>query len=316
MEIIRGLHNLRPRHQGCAVTIGNFDGVHSGHQALLRHLNKQAQARNLPSLLIIFEPQPREYFLATKAPPRLTNLREKLELLQQTEQLHYVLCLSFNERLGKRSPASIIEQLLVRDLNVRYILVGDDFRFGTERQGDFSLLKQAGQQYNFDVESLDTVLAQKERVSSSLIRELLKQGDISQAEQLLGHAYFMTGRVIRGRELGRTIGVPTANIRPNRHQAAVNGVFAVSVSGVGNRKIPGLANVGMRPTVNGQDLLLEVHLLDFDEPLYGRRLHVQFQRKIREEEKFSGIEPLRAQIERDIRTVRNWLQEGDLTETR
>lgn len=316
MEVIRGLHNIRPEHKGSVVTMGNFDGVHLGHQKLLMRLLEEGKRRRLPTTLITFEPQPLEYFLGEQAPPRLTRFREKLELLQATGVAR-VLCLPFNKQLAQRSADFIAAELLLKKLGTAYILVGDDFHFGADRQGDFALLQRAGAQHGFASESHATVLSGTERISSSLIRRLLAAGDIAPAEALLGHPYVITGRAIHGRKLGRTIGVPTANIRLSKHQTPLRGVFAVAAeianqrftSGQSRRRLVGLANIGMRPTVQGDGWLLEVHLFDFDESIYGQRLRVRFLVKIRAEQKFDGIEALRTQVQKDIEVAKRRLQE-------
>lgn len=307
MEVIRGLHNIRPEHKGSVVTMGNFDGVHLGHQKLLTRLREEGERRRLPITLITFEPQPLEYFLGEQAPPRLTRFREKLELLRATG-VERVLCLPFNKQLARRSADSIVAELLLEKLGVTYVLVGDDFHFGTDRRGDFALLQRAGVRHGFVSESHATVLSGNERISSSLIRGLLAADDIARAEALLGHPYVITGRIIHGRKLGRTIGVPTANIRLSKHQTPLRGVFAVAAE-VANQRLVGLANVGMRPTVQGDGWLLEVYLFDFDGSIYGQRLRVRFLVKIRAEQKFDGTEALRAQVQKDMEVAKRRLQE-------
>jgi riboflavin kinase/FMN adenylyltransferase len=295
MELVRGLHNLRPGHRGCAATIGSFDGLHLGHQAVLEQLAEQAAGRRLPATLVTFEPQPREYFMPDAAPPRLTRFREKLELLR-----HYgvdrVVCLRFNHYLASLTADAFIQTVLLDGLDVKYLVVGDDFRFGSERNGDFSLLVQAGQRHGFPVVNMHTVSAGNGRVSSTRIRESLRAGDLAAAEALLGRPYRMSGRVAHGDKRGRTIGFPTANIFLHRAAVPVEGVFAVQLTGIDEQPLPGVANVGNRPTVDGTRSLLEVHLFDFDREIYGRHVQVGFLKKLRAERKFASFDKLKEQI--------------------
>ncbi len=298
MEIIRGMHNLRDRHRGCVATIGNFDGVHRGHKALLARLKAEGEALGLPTTLITFEPQPREFFRGREVPARLTRLREKLWLLERVG-VDRVLCLPFNERLASMPAQAIVDDLLVAGLDVRYLMVGDDFRFGRGREGDFALLVAAGERYGFKVAKLDTLALGDDRVSSTRVRAALAAGDLLLAERLLGHRYFISGRVVYGRQLGRQLGVPTANVPLNRYHAALEGVFAVEVSGLGPIR-QGVANIGVRPTVDGREPLLEVHLFDFSDDIYGQLLSTTFRHKIRDEWKFESVDALKARIDVDI----------------
>jgi riboflavin kinase/FMN adenylyltransferase len=304
MEIIRGFHNLRPRHRGCVVTIGNFDGVHHGHRVLLSHLTAKRDELRAPSTLITFEPLPREYFRGSTVPARLTRFREKIVLLARTE-LDRVLCLPFNERLAQVTAKSVIDDFLVGALNVRYVVVGDDFRFGRGREGDYAMLKAAGDQHGFEVSHLGTLTFDHGRISSTRIREALAAGDLTLAEKLLGHDYFIMGKVVYGRQLGRTLGTPTANIQLKRYRAAVEGVYAVEVGGL-DRPYQGVANVGVRPTVDGREPLLEVHLFDFDRDIYGARLTVRFRYHIRDERQFPSLAALQTQIAADMAAARNY----------
>jgi len=304
MEVIVGLHNIKPRQQGCVLTIGNFDGVHYGHKMLLDHLIAKGRELALPSMLLTFEPTPREFFRGDAVPARLTRFREKITLLMQTE-LDSVLCLPFNEKTANTPAEWIIDELLTKMLGIRYLVVGDDFRFGKGAQGDYAMLKAAGDRLGFGVTHMGTLTFDHERVSSSRIREVLAAGDFKLAERLLGHAYFIMGRVIYGRQLGRQLGVPTVNIPLQRYRAALDGVYAVTVAGL-EREYTGVANIGIRPTVQGKEPLLEVHLFDFDGDLYGKRLTVVFRKKIRDEQTFSGLDALKAQIEQDMTTAKAW----------
>ena len=307
MEIIRGQHNIRPKHRGCVATIGNFDGVHHGHQLLLAHLNAKRDELSSPSTLITFEPLPREYFAGLVKPGRLTRFREKVTLLTRTG-LDRMLCLPFNEQLAQVTATTVIEDFLVRQLDVRYVVVGDDFRFGRGREGDYAMLKRGGDRFGFDVSHIGTLTFDHERVSSSRVREALAAGDIRLAEKLLGHRFFVMGHVIYGRQLGRQLGVPTANIPLHRYRAPLDGVFAVTVTGL-DRPYEGIANVGVRPTIGGKEPLLETHLFDFNGDIYGALLTVTFRHKLREERQFAGLDALKAQIARDIEEARAWFED-------
>jgi riboflavin kinase/FMN adenylyltransferase len=304
MEIIRGLHNVKPRHRGCVLTIGNFDGVHHGHQVLLAHLIAKSEELGVPSMLMTLEPAPREFFAGETVPARLTRFREKVTLLEPTG-LHRILCLPFNERIASIPAEWIVEDLLHNQLGIRYIVVGDDFRFGKGAAGDYRMLQAAGERYGFEVSHIGTLTFDHERVSSTRIRECLSVGDFALAEKLLGHPYFIMGRVVYGRQLGRKLGIPTANIQLQRYRAALEGVFAVSVRGL-EKEYQGVANVGIRPTVDGREPLLEVHIFDFDRDIYGTLLTVEFRHKIRDEIAFDGLDALKAQIQEDQRTARAW----------
>ncbi|MEE4382224.1 MAG: bifunctional riboflavin kinase/FAD synthetase [Pseudomonadales bacterium] len=305
MEVVRGMHNLRPRHRGCVATIGNFDGVHRGHRMILDRLRALAAEAGVPATLVTFEPQPREFFEGREVPARLTRLREKLCLLRDAG-LERVLLLPFNERLAALSAQAVVDDILVAGLGVRHLLVGDDFRFGRGREGDFALLERAGREAGFAVEHLPTLEDDGERVSSSRVRDALASGDLALAERLLGHPYFVMGRVTYGRQLGRQLGVPTANVPLHRYRAALEGVFAVEVDGLGPRR-PGVANIGVRPTVDGREPLLEVHLFDYTGDCYGALLTTFFRAKIRDEWKFDSLDALKAQIARDADAARSLL---------
>jgi len=299
MELIRGFYNLHPRHRGCVATIGNFDGVHLGHQAVLGQLAEAGGRLNLPTVVITFEPQPQEYFGAAAETPRLTRLREKLQALRRYS-VDWVLCLPFNRRLATLPAAEFIQQLLVAGLAVKYLVVGDDFRFGHQRQGDFAMLKQAGEQYGFQVVTMHSFQVDGERVSSTRVREALAQGDMRTAAKLLGRTYRMSGRVARGDQLGRDLGFPTANIHLHRQATPVRGVFAVEMFGIDGEPVAGVANVGTRPTMDGTRTLLEVHLFDFAADIYGAYVEVVFLHKLRDEVRFSSLEALKQQIALDV----------------
>lgn len=305
MKLIRGIHNLTPEHRGCVLTIGNFDGVHLGHQALLAGLREEGRRRNLPVMVMIFEPQPLELFAADKAPARLTRLRDKLRYLAECG-VDYVLCVRFDRRFAALTAQSFVSDLLVKRLGVQLLAVGDDFRFGAGRQGDFQLLEKAGGEYGFEVTSTQTYCHDGVRISSTAVRQALAQDDLPQAERLLGHPYAISGRVVHGDELGRTIGFPTANIPLRRLVSPVKGVYAVEVTGLTDTPLPGVANIGTRPTVAGLRQQLEVHLLDVAMDLYGRHIDVILRKKLRNEQRFASLDELKAQIAKDVVTARDF----------
>lgn len=308
------MHNIRPRHRGCVLTIGSFDGVHHGHQVLLSHLVAKGKELGVPSVVVTFEPMPREFFRGETVPARLTRFREKIMLLCECG-IDRVICLPFNEALVNVTAETVIESFLVGSLAIRYIVVGDDFRFGRGAKGDYAMLQAAGQRHGFEVSHLGTLLFDHERVSSTRVREALAAADFELAEKLLGHRYFIMGRVVYGRKLGRQLGTPTANIRLQRYRAALEGVYAVEVDGAGDHGDSGngetrrgVANIGVRPTVDGREPLLEVHIFDFDEDIYGRLLKVTFRHKIRDERQFESLDALKARIALDIDAAQGWFE--------
>ncbi len=305
MDIIRGLYNLRPRHRGCVATIGNFDGVHLGHQAVLGQLAERAAVLSLPAVVITFEPQPREFFTPGGTPPRLTRFREKVQALRRFS-VDRVVCLRFNAALAAMPAAEFIQRLLVDGLAARYLVVGDDFRFGAGRAGDFAMLREAGTRQDFQVAAMRNFNVDGERVSSTRIRAALARDDLAGAEKLLGRPYRMCGRVAHGDRRGRTLGFPTANIHLHRKSSPVNGVYAVEMFGLENEPLAGVANVGARPTVGGTRSQLEVHLLDFSGDIYGRHVQVDFLRKLRPEQRFDSLEALVAQIRADAVAARDF----------
>jgi len=303
MELIRGAHNLRPEHRGCVATIGNFDGVHLGHQAVLGQLAEKADDLGLPGVVIIFEPQPMEYFAPDKAAARLSRFREKVHALRRYS-VDRVLVLRFDQQFAALSASAFIEQVLVQGLDVRYLVVGDDFRFGHGRSGDFDLLCEAGREHDFEVVNMHTFYINDERVSSTRIREALLAGKLHEAEQLLGRPYRMSGRVAHGHKRGRSINYPTANIHLHRHTTPIMGVYAVEMFGIAGEPLAGVANIGSRPTVDGTRTLLEVHLFDFDRDIYGCHVDIQFVEKIRDEQRFDSFDQLRVQIDKDAELAR------------
>ena len=307
IKIIRGLNNIREKHAGAVVTIGNFDGVHIGHQMILRRVNQEAKRLKTQSMLICFEPQPKEFFDVYKAPARLTRFREKVELLAE-QGISQVLCLKFNEEVRKMS-SNRFTSLLVDQLKVRALFVGDDFKFGNDRRGDFSSLKEAGSKNNFPVHNMYTLDFQAERVSSTRIRDSLAVGEFQLAEKLLGHPFSISGKVIYGRQLGRTIGIPTANIQLHRYVAPISGVFACNVF-IGAELFFGVANVGVRPTVDDANLtpILEVHLLNFNRMIYGESVKVVFLKKLRDEKKYEDLSALKSAINQDVRNAETFFE--------
>jgi riboflavin kinase / FMN adenylyltransferase len=306
MELIRGQHNLRPHHRGCVATIGNFDGVHLGHRMIFAQLTEQAARLRRPRLVITFEPQPQEFFAGHRAPPaRLMRLREKLLALDGLG-IERALCLKFSHSLAAMPARAFIEDLLVERLGIRYLVVGDDFRFGHGRVGDFEMLVEAGQRYGFEVANTHSHILDGARVSSTRVRDALCQGDLELAARLLGRSYDMCGRVAYGDRVGRTLGFPTANIHLLRRVTPVYGVYAVLASGPGLQLWPGVANIGHRPTVRGTRAQLEVHLLDFQGDLYGQQVKVDFLHYLRPEQRFASLEALRRQIQRDEQAARTY----------
>ncbi len=310
MELIRGLHNLKPHHCACVGTIGAFDGVHLGHQALLQNLVEEGRRLGLPVVVICFEPLPREFFAPSEAPARLMSFREKWLALEALG-VDRVLRINFNERFRSLSAAAFVKSVLVQGLGIKYVVVGDDLRFGAGRQGDANSLLLAGKQYGFDVVDTPSVLVDGDRVSSSRIRDELEAADFLMAERLLGRPFSMSGRVCFGRQLGRTLGVPTANVELLRLKAPISGVYAVEVTGIGDRICHGVANVGVRPTVEDRSkAILEAHIFDFSGDIYGSRINVVFRHKIRDERKFNSLSELEQHIHADIASGRAWFGLG------
>ncbi|SIS85284.1 bifunctional riboflavin kinase/FAD synthetase [Neptunomonas antarctica] len=305
MELIRGLHNLREKHRGCVATIGNFDGVHLGHIRVLEQVKAKAIELGLPTTVVIFEPQPREFFDGENVPSRLTRFGEKVRLLE-AQGVDRVLCLTFNAQLQKMTASGFIENLLLEGLDVKHFVVGDDFRFGCDRLGDYQMLKSAGQQYGFKVVNTQTFVVDAERVSSTRVRRVLEENDFELAERLLGRRYRIAGRVMHGQQLARQLGAPTANIRMHRFAAPLRGVYAVTVYRDQKLLGQGVCNIGMRPTVNGTQPVLEVHLFEYQGDLYGQLLSVEFESFLRKEQKFDGLEQLRKQIFNDIEAAQTY----------
>lgn len=302
MELIRGLHNIREKHRGCVLTIGKFDGVHLGHQAVLSQVVEKAKKLGLPSTVMVFEPQPEELFSPERAPARLSLLRDKYTQLKALG-VDRLLCVKFNRQFADFSATEFVEGLLVNKLGIKYLVVGDDFRFGKARVGDFSTLVEEGIKCQFDVVSTQSFRFEDCRISSTAVRNALSNNDFSLAEQMLGRPFSIAGKVVHGEKRGRTIGFPTANVLLKRCKAPVNGVFAVCVTIAGSH-YAGVANIGHRPTVSGQRSQLEVHLFDFSGDIYGQFICVALVRKIREEMKFDSFELLHQQIQKDASTAK------------
>lgn len=310
MKLIRGLHNLKALTEGCVATIGNFDGVHKGHQEVLRQLQQKGKALSLPTVLITFDPQPQEFFKRGEVPPRLTRLREKFLILRDLGKVDQLLCLMFNAKLAQLSAEEFVENVLLEKLNIKFLVVGHDFHFGHDRQGDFNLLEQLGFKHGFEVIRMPAVLEAEQRISSSWVRQALAQGDLNLATRLLGRPYRLCGRVAHGDKRGRLIGFPTANIYLHRNASPVLGVYAVKMYGLGAHAILGVANVGNRPTVEGTRTLLEVHLFDFNADIYGKQVRVDFLHKLRDEKRYDSFELLKAQIFKDAQQAQAFFKEN------
>ena len=298
MKLIRGLHNLSRPLPASAVTIGNFDGVHRGHQLVIEQLRRIAAENSLPTVVIIFEPQPIEFFAPDRAPRRLARFREKIAYLK-AQQIDYLLCLRFDSELAAQSAEEFVQRILVDGLNTRHLVIGDDFHFGRERQGNFAWLQENSARFGFTVDATETLLHDGERVSSTRVRACIENDDFDTAAELLGRPYSLSGRIAHGQKLGRQLGYPTINIKMGDKTLIVKGIFAVHVKGIDNEPLRGVASIGTRPTVNGVDTILEVYILDFDRDVYGYRVVVEFLHKIRNEEKFDSLDELTAHIAND-----------------
>jgi riboflavin kinase/FMN adenylyltransferase len=306
MELIRGPVNLRGRHRGCVITIGTFDGIHVGHQALLARLCEHGSQLSKPTMLMTFEPMPREYLKAQNPPARLTSWRERWHILLGCG-IDYMCVLRFDERLRNLSGQEFAS-LLADQLQSRCVVVGHDFRFGRNGEATGASLTESGRALGFEVDVVPPILLAGVRVSSSGIREALARGDFELARAWLGRPYSMTGRVVRGNQLGRKLGFPTANLRTHRRRVPVAGIFAVRVHGVSASPLPGVASLGTRPTVDGSgEMLLEAHVFDFAADLYGREIEVEFVSKLRDEQRFADLDALTAQMNEDADVARRIL---------
>lgn len=309
MELIQGFNQIQPRHQGCVVSIGNFDGVHRGHQRLLTKTRKLAQELNAPALLITFEPAPREFF--GKPSPRLSRLREKALWLSHYG-LEHLLCLRFNRQLATLPATQFISKYLIEGLKIKALIAGDDFHFGYQRIGDFDLLLEAGRRIGFDAEYIPALIHNEQRISSNLIRETLQRGNIALATELLGHPYTLCGRIMHGDKQGRTLGFPTANIPLWRKVLPLSGVFVVKVHGIEPTPLFGVANIGTRPTLDKKQAMLEVHIFNFNQNIYGRMVRVDILHKLRDEHKFASVNALKTQIAMDMENAQEYFHEAML----
>ncbi|MDH3608265.1 MAG: bifunctional riboflavin kinase/FAD synthetase [Gammaproteobacteria bacterium] len=305
MQLIRTIHNHKSDSSGAVATIGNFDGVHLGHQVVINKITQQSKELNLPSMVIAFEPSAKEFFFGQDAPARLTNFREKFSLIDKFG-IDQFICLNFNRELSSMPAETFIKKILVDTLHIKHLTVGDNFRFGKDRKGDFELLQNFAGKLDYQVEDTDSFVNDGKRVSSTLIRKFLKTGELDKAKSMLGREYFMSGRVIHGDKKGRTIGFPTANIPVKRRICAVNGVFAVNVSMNDGSEYQGVANIGHRPTVAGTCTQLEVHIFNFSKEIYGNLLKITFCKKLRDEKKFDSFEELKKQIEQDSKSAQDF----------
>jgi len=314
MKLTRGRINLKPWPQGCVITLGNFDGVHLGHQAVLAQTARAGEQRNLPVVAITFEPLPREFFAPHAPVARLTRLRERYLFIKRLGLLDELAVLHFDRALANMSADDFVQSILVKKLNARHIVIGDDFRFGTKRRGDFGLLERLGQKWGFTVEAADTFMLEGVRVSSTKVRMALNRGDMDEAASLLGRPFTLCGHVAHGDERGRQLGFPTANVALQRRQSPLHGVYVVETARLQTHTLHyGVANVGSRPTVGGTRARLEVHLFDFHGSLYGEVLEVRFLHHIRDERRFESLPSLIAQIKTDVQVARDWLAKHNLS---
>jgi len=289
-----------------ALTIGNFDGMHIGHQAMLTRLAESAKSRRFVSCVLTFEPHPREFFSPSSAPARLSNLREKLEAFASLGVQRTHIC-RFNHSFSKLTAREFIERVVCRGLNAKWLLVGEDFRFGSKRAGDLTLLRDAGKELGFEVSVMPSVMIKGQRVSSTMVRDALAEGNLEKARELLGKSYCMSGRVVHGDKTGRRIGFPTANIKIKHPRPPLGGIFAVEIAGISERSLKGVASLGVRPTVKDNGVpLLEVHVFDFDREIYGRHVRVKFVHKLRDEEKYSDVDSLTQQISLDVEKAKEY----------
>jgi len=310
MELVRGLHNISQRHQGCVLTVGNYDGVHLGHQQMIGVLKARAAELRSVATVLVFEPSSKEFIDPDGAPPRLTRWREKF-LALAAQGVERLVTLHFDECMRAMTPRSFVDELIVERLGTRHMVVGDDFRYGSNAGGTIDSLRAAGQVHGFGVEQLRPFIFDGVRVSSTAVRERLERNDYRGAARLLGRPYRMTGRVGYGRQLGRTLGFPTANLRLMRRKSPLYGILAVWVHGIDSRPLPGVASLGTRPTVNGVEPLLEVHVFDFSGDLYGRAIEVEFVAKLRDEVKFDSLDAMKVQMQVDASQARDLLSKVD-----
>ena len=313
MELIRGLHNIRVRHRQCVATVGNFDGIHLGHQFLIRRLGQLADKYRLPATVITFEPQPQEYFAPAQAPARLTQLREKVDEIGKLS-VDRLVCLRFNQALASQPPELFVRQLLINKLVIRYLVVGDDFRFGHHGQGDYALLKSMAKQYNYTLEHVETCRYQGQRISSTRIRQALVNGDLQLAQQLLGHRYTLSGRVIQGEKRGRKLGFPTANVALHRLQSPLKGIYITQVHGLGQAIYKAVTSIGSKPMFAGDTINMETHILDFDATIYACHIKVEILQRLRSEKEFPSVAELKQAMATDVEKTRLYFAQGKLTQ--
>jgi len=305
MQLIRGIHNIQSQDHGCVLTIGNFDGVHLGHKEVIKALIKQAKSQNSVAAVMVFEPQPQELFSPDTAPARLCRLRDKYTLLKELG-VERLICVNFNDKFAKQTAKNFIDDLLVNKLGIKGLIIGDDFRFGKNRQGNYEMLRKAGEQFDFHVSDTASYKIENCRISSTEIRQALEVDNLAAAEKMLGRPYSIIGRVFHGDKRGRQIGFPTANVKLKRRVSPVNGVYVVKIKTVENEYF-GVANIGSRPTVSGIRQQLEVHIFDFNADLYGQTIEVVLLKNLRKEMKFDSISALTAQIKLDSEEARSYI---------
>lgn len=314
MVVIENTGDFLQQHQRSVVTIGKFDGVHTGHQLILQQLRTKAAEYGVPSVVMLIEPHPEEFFAATPqdCPARLSELEEKLDLLEE-QGVDFVYNLRFDEKLASLSAEEYVERILVKELGLTCLIIGSDFRFGHQRRGDFAMLQQFGEQYDFEVVETASCEHNGVRISSTYVRQQLQQGNFDLVELLLNRPYGITGTVVMGQQLGRDLGFPTCNVKLNRRNIPLHGVFACDVrvdnDDLQERSLKGAANIGYRPTVSDSNkAVLEVHLLDFDSDIYGEQITVIFRHKIRDEQRFDSLEALQQRIAIDVQETRDFFE--------
>lgn len=305
MKLVRGIHNIKKKHKGCILTIGNFDSVHIGHQELLKYLKNESKNFNLKSMIMIFEPQPLEFFLTNKAPARLSRFRDKIKYFSEYN-IDYVLCVKFNQKIASLTAKSFVYEILIQKLRVKCLITGSDFCFGRNKEGNIKYLLNISKKYNFKMINIKRIYKFGKKISSTNIRKALFFNNFKLAECLMGHPYRLSGRVVYGKRIGSVIGFPTANILFKCLVIPIHGVYVVKVYGLRNKFYPAVANIGKRPTVHGINQQIEVHLIDVSMNIYKRHIDIVFLKKIRNEEKFSSIRALKSRITRDIESARNF----------
>lgn len=305
MELFRNVVNLSAPHLDCVATIGNFDGFHLGHQKILKQLHARSDELGLPIAVIVFEPQPLEFFDPENAPPRLTRWREKYELLKE-HGVDHMVCIRFNADVAALEPNNFVIDILLKKVGVKHLVIGDDFQFGQARKGDYRLLKLLGDKHGFEVERAATYMVNDVRASSSAIRQALTKGDLDLAASFLGRKYSISGRVAHGDKQGRQLGFPTANIKLRRMKTALKGILVTQVLGLSEKPLPAVSYIGSKPTLGGTRTVLETHLFDHSDDIYGKSIKVEFLKKLRDDTKFESFEVLRQEIARDTQMAREY----------